>query len=40
LIEVRQTDIYATWFAGLRDRQAHARITARIRRLSLGNPAT
>jgi len=38
LIEVRQTDIYAAWFAGLRDRQARARITARIRRLSLGNP--
>src|SRR5260370_1015890 len=38
LIEVRQTDIYAAWFAGLRDRQARARITTRIRRLSLGNP--
>jgi putative addiction module killer protein len=24
LIEVRQTDIYAAWFAGLRDRQARA----------------
>jgi putative addiction module killer protein len=38
MIEVRQTDIYAAWFAGLRDRQARARITVRIRRLSLGNP--
>jgi putative addiction module killer protein len=38
LIEIRQTDTFATWFAGLRDRQARARITARIRRLSLGNP--
>jgi putative addiction module killer protein len=38
LIEVRQTDIFAAWFAGLRDRRARARITARIRRLSLGNP--
>jgi putative addiction module killer protein len=38
LIEIRQTDIFAAWFAGLRDRQARARITARIRRLSLGNP--
>jgi len=38
LTEIRQTDIFAAWFAGLRDRQARARITARIRRLSLGNP--
>jgi putative addiction module killer protein len=37
-IEVRQTDAYAEWFASLRDRQAKARINARIRRLSLGNP--
>jgi putative addiction module killer protein len=27
-----------TWFNKLRDRQAQARINARIRRLSLGNP--
>ena len=38
MIEIRQTDIFAAWFAGLRDRQARARITARIRRLLLGNP--
>ena len=38
MVEVRQTDEYATWFAALRDRAARARITARIRRLSLGNP--
>ena len=38
MIEIRQTDIFAAWFAGLRDHQARARITARIRRLSLGNP--
>jgi len=38
LIEVRQTDVFAAWFAGLRDHQARARITTRIRRLSLGNP--
>jgi putative addiction module killer protein len=37
-IEVRQTDVFADWFAGLRDREARARITVRIRRLSLGNP--
>jgi putative addiction module killer protein len=38
VIEVRQTDLYARWFYGLRDRQARARILVRVRRLSLGNP--
>lgn len=38
MIEIRQTEIYARWFASLRDRQARARIDIRIRRLSLGNP--
>jgi putative addiction module killer protein len=38
MVEVRQTDVFADWFAGLRDREARARITVRIRRLSLGNP--
>lgn len=38
MIELRQTSEYAEWFAALRDRQARARIDARIRRLSLGNP--
>jgi len=38
MVEVRQTDVFTDWFAGLRDRQARARITMRIRRLSLGNP--
>ena len=38
MIEIRQTDEYAEWFNGLRDRQARARINTRIRRLSLGNP--
>jgi putative addiction module killer protein len=37
MVEVRQTDEYAEWFKGLRDRQARARISTRIRRLSLGN---
>ncbi len=37
-VEIRQTEIYGKWFDGLRDRQARARIDARIRRLSLGNP--
>jgi len=38
MIEVRQTEVYAEWFKGLRDQQARARINTRIRRLSLGNP--
>lgn len=38
MIEIRQTEGYANWFAKLRDRQAKARIDTRIRRLSLGNP--
>jgi len=37
-MEVRQTDVFGVWFAALRDREARARITVRIRRLSLGNP--
>ena len=38
VLEVRETETYAQWFTRLRDRQAKARILARIRRLSLGNP--
>jgi len=38
MIEVRQTDEYAEWFKGLRDRQARACSNTRVRRLSLGNP--
>ncbi len=37
MLQIRQTDAYARWFAKLRDRQARARILARIRRLQLGN---
>ena len=37
MIEIRQTEAYFQWFDSLRDRQARARINARIRRLSLGN---
>jgi putative addiction module killer protein len=37
MIEVRQTDLFATWLRKLRDEQARARILIRIRRLSLGN---
>lgn len=38
VLEIRQTVTYAQWFERLRDRRAQARINARIRRLSLGNP--
>jgi putative addiction module killer protein len=38
VIEVRQTDEFSSWFEGLRDREAKARILVRIRRLSIGNP--
>ena len=38
MVEVRQTDVFAKWFAGLRDSKARARVTVRIRRLSIGNP--
>ena len=38
MIEIRETETYAKWFEGLRDRQARARVNIRIRRLSLGNP--
>jgi putative addiction module killer protein len=37
-VDVRQTDVFAEWFSRLKDREARARITVRIRRLSLGNP--
>ena len=35
--QIQQTETYAKWFSGLRDRVARARIDIRIRRLSLGN---
>lgn len=38
MIDVRQTGIFAKWLKSLRDADAKARINARIRRLSLGNP--
>ena len=38
MLEIRETEIYARWFKGLRDRQARSRILVRIRRLSLGKP--
>jgi putative addiction module killer protein len=38
MIEVRQTSTFAKWLKLLSDENAKARITIRIRRLSLGNP--
>ena len=38
MLTVTETEVYSDWFAALRDRDARARILARIRRLSLGNP--
>ena len=38
MIEIRQTDVFANWLEKLRDGRARARINARIRRLSIGNP--
>jgi putative addiction module killer protein len=37
MIEIRQTVYFIKWFAKLKDRRARARITIRIRRVSLGN---
>jgi putative addiction module killer protein len=37
VIEILETDEYATWFERLRDRMAKTRILIRIRRVSLGN---
>jgi putative addiction module killer protein len=36
--EIRQTETFARWLTGLRDRRARARIQARIDRLQIGNP--
>jgi putative addiction module killer protein len=36
-MEVRQTEVFARWFDGLRDGQARRRIQARIDRLETGN---
>lgn len=35
--EVRQTEVFASWLADLRDKQVQAKIWARIRRAQLGN---
>jgi len=36
-VEIRQTELFARWLAGLRDSQARRRIQARIDRLQIGN---
>ncbi|MBW2133512.1 MAG: type II toxin-antitoxin system RelE/ParE family toxin [Deltaproteobacteria bacterium] len=36
MMEIRQTETFAKWLSGLRDRQARARIQTRIDRLQLG----
>jgi putative addiction module killer protein len=38
MVDVQQTETYARWFSKLNDKKAQARINARIRRLSIGNP--
>lgn len=38
MAEVRHTPEFESWFEGLRDAKARARILVRIRRLSLDNP--
>lgn len=38
MLELIKTDVFDRWLTELRDIRARARIEARIRRLSLGNP--
>jgi putative addiction module killer protein len=38
MLEIAKSATFERWFLNLRDRQAQLRISARIRRLSLGNP--
>jgi len=37
MIEIRKTDVYATWLDSLSDIRARARILARVERLATGN---
>lgn len=37
MVEILQTAAFSTWLLALRDRQARARIIARIRRIEQGN---
>lgn len=36
MVEIRQTEVFAGWLHGLRDRRARARVQVRIDRLQLG----
>ena len=36
--EIRETEVFKTWFADLRDIRAKTRIDMRIKRLAMGNP--
>ena len=38
MVEVRQTERFVRWLAGLRDLRARAKVLARIERLISGNP--
>jgi putative addiction module killer protein len=38
MLEIVKSETFDSWFSGLRDRKARARIAARIDRLSHGNP--
>lgn len=38
MIELRETNVFSDWLAGLRDRQARVRIQTRLTRLGQGNP--
>ncbi|MCP5268132.1 MAG: type II toxin-antitoxin system RelE/ParE family toxin [Zoogloeaceae bacterium] len=38
MLQIRKTDVYATWIDGLRDLKGRARILVRIERLAAGNP--
>ncbi|KJC53597.1 addiction module antitoxin RelB [Bradyrhizobium sp. LTSP849] len=38
MIEVRQTEHFSEWLNHLKDANAFARITVRIRRMEMGNP--
>jgi putative addiction module killer protein len=37
MLEVRQSEVFASWLGDLKDERARAKIVVRIRRLSLGN---
>lgn len=38
MIKLIKTDVFDQWLRSLRDTQARAKITVRLKRLSLGNP--